>query len=102
MGVPADQLAGTVEQWNEFCERGEDRAFYRPTDTLTPIVTAPFYAQLCNPALLNTDGGPVREGDGNAPGSTGSTPGSTGSTPGASSVISASAGEKNPSTGARL
>ena len=64
MGVPADQLAGTVEQWNEFCERGEDRAFYRPTDTLTPIATPPFYAQLCNPALLNTDGGPKRSAKG--------------------------------------
>ena len=60
MEVPADQLANTVEQWNEFCERGEDRAFYRPLDTLTPIETAPFYAQRCSPSLLNTDGGPKR------------------------------------------
>lgn len=64
MGVPADQLAGTVEQWNEFCERGEDRAFYRPWDTLTPVKTAPFYAQRCVPALLNTDGGPRRTAKG--------------------------------------
>ena len=64
MGVPADQLVGTVEQWNEFCERGEDRAFYRPVDTLTPVAQAPFYAQRCNPALLNTDGGPKRNARG--------------------------------------
>ena len=64
MGVPAEQLAGTVEQWNEFCERGEDRAFYRPGDTLTPVATAPFYAQRCNPSLLNTDGGPKRTAKG--------------------------------------
>ena len=64
MDVPADQLANTVEQWNEFCERGEDRAFYRPVDTLTPIKTAPFYAQRCTPSMLNTDGGPKRSAKG--------------------------------------
>ena len=64
MGVPAEQLANSVEQWNEFCERGEDRAFYRPSDTLTPVATAPFYAQRCNPSLLNTDGGPKRSAKG--------------------------------------
>lgn len=64
MGVPADQLVGTVEQWNEFCERGEDRAFYHPVDTLTPVVQAPFYAQRCNPALLNAAGLPQAPAEG--------------------------------------
>ena len=58
--VPADELTKTVNQWNEFVERGEDLAFYRPADTLTPIAQAPYYAMLCVPALLNTDGGPIR------------------------------------------
>ena len=60
MNVPADELAQTVDTWNTFCENGADLAFYRPVDTLTPIATAPFYAQLCAPEFLNTDGGPVR------------------------------------------
>lgn len=58
--VPAEELTKTVAQWNEFCDRGEDLSFYRPEDTLTPIAKAPFYASLCVPAMLNTDGGPVR------------------------------------------
>ena len=62
--VPAEELVSTVSQWNEFCERGEDAAFHRPEDTLTPILTAPFYAQFCAPTLLNTDGGPVRSAKG--------------------------------------
>ncbi|MEE8717053.1 MAG: FAD-dependent oxidoreductase [Coriobacteriales bacterium] len=72
MGVPAGQLANTVDQWNEFCEEGEDRAFYRPADTLTPVKTAPFYAQRCRPALLNTDGGPKRSAKGEVLGVDGS------------------------------
>lgn len=60
MGVPSDQLEKTVETWNGFCEKGEDLAFFRPADTLTPVVAPPFYAQRCVPALLNTDGGPKR------------------------------------------
>lgn len=56
--VPAEELVATVTQWNEFCDRGADMAFYRPADTLTPIKTGPFYAMRCVPAMLNTDGGP--------------------------------------------
>lgn len=63
-GMPADELVKTVAQWNEFVERGEDLAFYRPVDTLTPVAAPPYYAMLCVPALLNTDGGPVRSAQG--------------------------------------
>ncbi len=62
--MPANELVKTVDMWNEFCERGEDLAFYRPVDTLTPIANGPFYAQRCNPAMLNTDGGPKRSAQG--------------------------------------
>ena len=62
--VPADELAQTINAWNGFCDAGVDVAFYRPPDTLTPIRTAPFYAQRCNPAMLNTDGGPKRSAKG--------------------------------------
>ena len=64
MGVPADELSATVETWNGFCENGRDEAFFRPESTLTPVATPPFYAQLCAPTFLNTDGGPVRSAKG--------------------------------------
>lgn len=63
-GVPADELKDTVDAWNRSCEEGKDLAFYRPADTLTPVATAPFYAQRCAPAMLNTDGGPKRSAKG--------------------------------------
>lgn len=59
--VPVEELTKTVDFWNECCERGEDPAFYRPASTLEPIAQAPFYAQLCRPSFLNTDGGLVRD-----------------------------------------
>lgn len=61
MGVPSDELAHTVEVWNGFCDEGEDKAFYRPATSLTKVVNPPFYAMLCKPTILNTDGGPVRD-----------------------------------------
>ena len=64
MGVPADELTATVDQWNECCANGKDVYFHRPEKTLTPISTPPFYAQLCCPSFLNTDGGPVRSAQG--------------------------------------
>lgn len=60
-GMPEpSELVKTVDAWNGFCDAGEDMAFYRPSDTLTKIETGPFYAQLCAPTMLNTDGGPKR------------------------------------------
>ncbi len=63
-GVPVDELEATVQRWNECCDQGEDVYFHRPVSTLTPVRTAPFYAQLCAPEFLNTDGGPVRDAKG--------------------------------------
>ena len=60
MGVPADELTATVEQWNECVANGKDPYYFRPDHTLTAIQTAPFYAVKCEPELLNTDGGPRR------------------------------------------
>lgn len=64
INVPVDELVKTVAHWNELCEAGEDSDFHRPADTLTPVRTAPFYAQFCAPTMLNTDGGPVRSAKG--------------------------------------
>lgn len=59
-GMPSDELKTTVATWNEFCDQGFDAAFYRTEDTLNPIAAPPFYAILCKPTMLNTDGGPRR------------------------------------------
>ena len=60
VGLPEGELEKTVGLWNQFCDNGEDLAFYRPATTLTKIATAPFYAQLCAPTMLTTNGGPVK------------------------------------------
>ena len=64
IGVPAEELETTVQQWNECCASGKDVYFHRPEKTLAPIDTPPFYAQLCIPTFLNTDGGPRRNARG--------------------------------------
>lgn len=64
LGLPDGELERTVETWNGFCDAGFDSAFYRPASTLTPIRTAPFYAQLCAATMLSTNGGPVRNASG--------------------------------------
>lgn len=61
--VPSDELEHTVEVWNGYCDDGEDPAFYRPAEHMTKVATAPYYATLCTPTLLNTDGGPVRDAE---------------------------------------
>ena len=64
MEVPVEELTTTVDQWNECCAKGKDVYFHRPESTLVPVQTPPFYAQLCAPSFLNTDGGPVRSAKG--------------------------------------
>lgn len=61
--VPADELVKTVDTWNRFCDEGEDLAFYRPSNHMVKIAEGPFYATLCTPTMLNTDGGPVRNAE---------------------------------------
>ena len=61
--VPAEELEKTVTTWNGYCDGGADLAFYRPENTLNKVAKAPFYAMLCTPTLLNTDGGPVRDAE---------------------------------------
>lgn len=64
IGVPADELSRTVEQWNECCANGEDVYFHRPPKTLKTVDGAPYYALFCPPTILNTDGGPRRSAKG--------------------------------------
>ena len=71
MDVPSDELVDTVEFWNECCEEGKDKAFYRAASSLVPISTSPFYAIRCSPAMLNTFGGPERTAKGEIMGADG-------------------------------
>lgn len=64
IGVPPEELERTAQTWNASCDAGFDGAFYRPSSTLTPVRTAPFYAQLCTPTMLSTNGGPQRNASG--------------------------------------
>ncbi len=60
LGIPEGELVRSVTLWNDSCAAGEDLYYFRPSDTLTPISTPPYYAQLCRPTFLNTQGGPKR------------------------------------------
>ena len=64
IGVPAEELVRSVEQWDECCANGEDVYFHRPASTLNPIGDGPYYALYCPPTMLNTDGGPRRSARG--------------------------------------
>jgi succinate dehydrogenase/fumarate reductase flavoprotein subunit len=55
--VPGDALAATIEQWNRVVEDGDD-SFGRPSGTMEPIRTAPYYAIETWPIVTNTQGGP--------------------------------------------
>ena len=63
MEVPVDELVTTVDQWNECCGK---RQGHLPTvpKARSCREDPPFYAQLCAPSFLNTDGGPVRAANG--------------------------------------
>lgn len=59
MGVPLEQLARTLDDWNEACTAGHDADFGRLPDTMVPIQTPPFYFAHIYPIVINTQGGPV-------------------------------------------
>ena len=62
IGVDPAALEETVVQYNRSCERGEDPDYHRPKDKLAPIGPGPYYAIKLWPCLLNTQGGPRRNG----------------------------------------
>lgn len=61
LGIDPDGLVATVEKYNAYCESGTDEDFGR-TDALEPIATAPYYGCELGLGLINTQGGPVRNG----------------------------------------
>ncbi len=62
--IPADRLKETIEEYNRYCESGEDPDFHRE-DGLMSIKTPPFYVvQRVVPAGVNTQGGPKHDARG--------------------------------------
>jgi fumarate reductase flavoprotein subunit len=57
MGVEADALLSTLEEYNGFCDGGWDELFEKNRAYLQPIVKAPFYACRYFPAAYGTLGG---------------------------------------------
>lgn len=62
MGLEGDAAAAlpqTVADYNGFCEQGRDWAWDREKD-LVPLAKAPYYAVRLTHAIVNTQGGPVK------------------------------------------
>ena len=60
VGVRPEALQETVARYNTSCAGGYDPEFNRQQDTLVTIASPPFYVIAVWPALLNTQGGPIR------------------------------------------
>jgi succinate dehydrogenase/fumarate reductase flavoprotein subunit len=61
IGVNAETLDNTLREYNRGCERGED-PLGRTKDKLIPLGPGPYFAMKLWPCLLNTQGGPRRNG----------------------------------------
>ncbi len=59
LGVDAAILEATVARWNESCARNKDEEFGRPSGTMMPLDTPPYYVGDLYPMVSNTQGGPV-------------------------------------------
>ncbi len=57
IGLPADKLSRTVEEWNESCRSGVDSRWQR-SEKLVQLDEGPFFAVELVPSILNTLDGP--------------------------------------------
>jgi succinate dehydrogenase/fumarate reductase flavoprotein subunit len=62
--ISTTELEKTIRAWNRDCAEGYDTAFQRPPYWMSTIETPPFYAIRLDPTFINTDGGPVRNANG--------------------------------------
>lgn len=61
IGLDPITLADTVSEYNNFCANGEDPAFNRNPEQMTPINNGPYYAVKLVCGMVNTQGGPRRD-----------------------------------------
>lgn len=59
LGIEAQGLTRTVEQFNAYCETGADPEFARGPKSMSPIRSAPFYGTQLALNIINTQGGPA-------------------------------------------
>jgi fumarate reductase flavoprotein subunit len=57
MGIDAETLELSVEEYNGFCDRGHDELFAKSRAFLFPLRTPPFYALKCGLRFITTHGG---------------------------------------------
>lgn len=57
IGIAPEVLIATVDRYNELCELGEDTDFNKPSEYMTPIDEAKFYALTMSKSNSGTHGG---------------------------------------------
>jgi fumarate reductase flavoprotein subunit len=57
IGAKPEILNNTVEEYNRFCDNGQDMLFTKDSKYLDALRTPPYYALKCYPAFLGTIGG---------------------------------------------
>ncbi len=62
IGAKPDVLAKTIEDFNTAATTGNDPAFHRSPESMAPFGQGPYYAIEVMPDILNTQGGPRRNG----------------------------------------
>ena len=61
LGADPAALKKSIDRWNAHCTAGKDVDFGRPSGTMMPITTPPFYGAQAWPICTNTQGGPVHD-----------------------------------------
>ncbi len=62
LGMKPEDLEATISRYNENCKKGVDPDFDRPKQSLVAIDKPPYYAVKLFPTMVNTQGGPKRNG----------------------------------------
>jgi len=62
IGMEPAVLEKTIAKYGDYCANGVDPDYHRSKETLQPLNTGPFYAVEMWPRMVNTMGGPRRDG----------------------------------------
>ena len=63
LGADPAAFEESVARWNACCANGADSDHGRPSGTMVPIDTPPYYGAQAWPVCSNTQGGPVHDGN---------------------------------------